>query len=93
MVSIIDTGVGVNEVDRTKVFDKFKQAGDTLTDRPTGTGLGLSICKQIIEYHGGTIWAESESGKGSTFSFTIPIPSVTNEGNNFDGMQIQRAGS
>jgi PAS domain S-box-containing protein len=73
IVSIIDTGIGIAEADREKVFDKFKQAGDTLTDKPTGTGLGLSICKQIIEYHGGRIWAESELGKGSTFSFAIPL--------------------
>jgi hypothetical protein len=64
--------MGIAEVDREKVFEKFRQAGDTLTDKPTGTGLGLSICKQIVEYHGGRIWVESEPGKGSTFSFTIP---------------------
>ena len=72
IVSVIDTGMGIAEVDREKVFEKFRQAGDTLTDKPTGTGLGLSICKQIVEYHGGRIWVESEPGKGSTFSFTIP---------------------
>jgi hypothetical protein len=72
IVSVIDTGMGIAEVDRERVFEKFRQAGDTLTDKPTGTGLGLSICKQIVEYHGGRIWVESEPGKGSTFSFTIP---------------------
>lgn len=46
--------------------------GDTLTDKPTGTGLGLPICKQIIEHHDGQIWVESEIGKGSTFSFSLP---------------------
>jgi PAS domain S-box-containing protein len=72
VVSVIDTGIGIGEADRERVFEKFRQAGDTLTDKPTGTGLGLSICKQIIEYHGGRIWAEGELGKGSAFSFAIP---------------------
>lgn len=73
IVSIIDTGIGISEADKDKVFEKFRQAGDTLTEKPTGTGLGLSICKQIIEYHGGRIWVESDLGKGSNFSFTLPL--------------------
>lgn len=73
MVSIMDTGIGIPDADREKVFEKFRQAGDTLTEKPTGTGLGLSICKQIIEYHGGRIWVESAPGGGSNFSFTIPL--------------------
>ncbi|MGE5660203.1 MAG: ATP-binding protein [Actinomycetota bacterium] len=72
-VSIIDTGIGISEADQPKVFEKFKQVGDTLTDKPKGTGLGLPICKQIIEHHGGKIWVESELGKGSIFSFTLPL--------------------
>lgn len=73
MVSIMDTGIGIPDADREKVFEKFRQAGDTLTEKPTGTGLGLSICKQIIEYHGGRIWVESAPGGGSNFSFTLPL--------------------
>lgn len=73
VVSIIDTGNGIALEDQTKVFDKFKQVGETLTDKPQGTGLGLPICKQIIQHHGGNIWVESELGKGSNFSFSIPI--------------------
>ncbi|MFN6518149.1 MAG: PAS domain S-box protein [Nostoc sp. CreGUA01] len=72
-ISIIDTGVGITPEDQPKVFEKFRQVGDTLTDKPKGTGLGLPICKQIVEHHGGRIWVESELGKGSTFSFIIPI--------------------
>ncbi len=72
-ISIIDTGTGITKEDQPKVFDKFKQVGDTLTDKPKGTGLGLTICKEIVEYHGGRIWVESEPGKGSTFSFTLPV--------------------
>ncbi|GAK53817.1 sensor protein [Candidatus Moduliflexus flocculans] len=73
VVSVIDSGMGIAPEDQPKVFEKFKQVGDTLTDKPKGTGLGLPICKQIVEHHGGRIWVESEIGKGSTFSFTLPI--------------------
>lgn len=69
---VIDSGIGIPEEYVDKVFEKFKQVGDTLTNKPQGTGLGLSICKQIVEHHGGKIWAESEVGKGSKFSFTLP---------------------
>ncbi len=73
IISVIDQGVGISEADQPKVFEKFKQVGDTLTDKPQGTGLGLPISKEIVAYHGGKIWVESEVGKGSTFSFTLPI--------------------
>jgi len=76
LVSVIDTGIGIDDIHKKRVFEKFRQAGDTLTDKPKGTGLGLSICKQIVEYHGGRIWVESELGKGSNFSFTLPITTV-----------------
>ena len=72
IVSVVDTGSGIALEDQPKVFEKFKQVGDTLTDKPKGTGLGLPICKEIVERHGGRIWVESEVGKGSTFSFTVP---------------------
>ncbi|MGF2039698.1 MAG: response regulator [Nostoc sp. CmiVER01] len=71
-ISVIDTGVGITPEDQPKVFEKFRQVGDTLTDKPKGTGLGLPICKQIVDHHGGRIWVESEPGKGSIFSFLIP---------------------
>jgi signal transduction histidine kinase/CheY-like chemotaxis protein len=71
--SVTDTGLGISPADQPKVFEKFKQVGDTLTDKPKGTGLGLPICKEIVEHHGGLIWVESETGKGSTFSFSIPL--------------------
>ncbi|MDC0834184.1 PAS domain-containing protein [Geitlerinema sp. CS-897] len=72
-LSVQDTGIGIAPEDIDKVFDKFKQVGETLTDKPKGTGLGLPICQQILEHHGGRIWAESQFGEGSTFSFTLPI--------------------
>ncbi|OLP17975.1 transcriptional regulator [Leptolyngbya sp. 'hensonii'] len=73
VVSVIDTGMGIAEVDQPKVFEKFKQVGDTLTDKPKGTGLGLPICKEILEHHGGRIWVESKLGQGSIFSFALPF--------------------
>lgn len=73
IVSVKDSGIGIAADDQPKVFEKFKQVGDTLTDKPKGTGLGLPICKEIVEYHGGRIWVESEPGHGSTFFFTLPI--------------------
>jgi signal transduction histidine kinase/DNA-binding response OmpR family regulator len=74
IVSITDTGIGIAPEDYGAVFEQFKQVGgDTLTDKPKGTGLGLPICKEIVEYHGGRIWLESKVGKGSTFSFALPI--------------------
>lgn len=76
VVSVIDQGVGISEPDQPKVFERFKQVGDTLTDKPQGTGLGLPISKEIVEHHGGRIWVESELGKGSTFSFSLPIATV-----------------
>ena len=82
-VKVIDTGIGLAQEDLNQIFDRFKQIGDTLTDKPKGTGLGLPISKEIIEYHGGRIWAESELGRGSTMIFTLPAireqASVANE--------------
>lgn len=74
-VSVIDSGIGIPSEEQDNVFDKFKQIGDVLTDKPKGSGLGLAICKGIIENHNGHIWVESQLGSGSTFSFTIPLES------------------
>ena len=73
ITSVIDTGRGLESNDLDKVFEKFTQVGEVMTDKPKGTGLGLPICKQIIEHHGGRIWAKSELGRGSTFSFSLPM--------------------
>jgi PAS domain S-box-containing protein len=73
VISVTDTGIGIAAADHAKVFEPFVQIGDTLTGKPAGTGLGLAICKQIVEQHCGRIWVESELGRGSKFSFGLPI--------------------
>jgi Na+/proline symporter/signal transduction histidine kinase len=71
-VDVSDNGVGVNPDDVSTIFEKFRQAGNTLTDKPQGTGLGLPICREIISHFGGQLWVENTPGHGATFSFTVP---------------------
>ncbi len=78
VVSVADTGVGIPEEDLELIFEKFQRSGDVLTNNTEGTGLGLTISRQIVEYHGGRIWVESTVGKGSTFTFTLPLDRVWN---------------
>jgi signal transduction histidine kinase len=92
VVSIADTGIGIAKEDFGAVFEQFKQVGgDTLTDKPKGTGLGLPICKEIVEHHGGKIWLESEQGKGSIFSFSLPVENdnTNNKPVHFDNLIAQ----
>ncbi|MBI3810921.1 MAG: GAF domain-containing protein [Nitrospirae bacterium] len=76
-ISVQDTGIGIPESDAEKIFDKFHQLGDTRSGKPRGTGLGLAICREIVQYLGGKIWCESQTGKGSRFHFTLPVWSET----------------
>jgi PAS domain S-box-containing protein len=89
LVEVADSGIGISEQDMGKLFGKFVQLADTLTDKPRGTGLGLSICKHIVELHGGRIWAESRPGRGSTFRFTLPLAPATPAAR--DGGAVERA--
>jgi signal transduction histidine kinase/CheY-like chemotaxis protein len=71
-IEVEDTGEGISEEDQEQIFEKFKQVGDTLTNKPKGTGLGLPICKEIVEHYGGRIWVKGEPGDGSCFKFILP---------------------
>ncbi len=74
VVTIVrDQGIGIEPADQRRIFDRFKQVGDTLTDKPGGTGLGLPICKNIVLRHGGDIWVESQANRGATFHVLLPI--------------------
>lgn len=72
-ISIIDTGIGIHEEDMPRLFTAFTQIEPVYTKKYEGTGLGLALCKQLVELHGGALWAESEYGKGSRFIFLIPV--------------------
>ncbi|MBI3697795.1 MAG: HAMP domain-containing protein [Acidobacteria bacterium] len=74
-VAFEDRGPGIAPEDLERVFERFYQAGKDRASRPTGTGLGLTISREIVLHHGGEIWAESQSGSGSTFYFTVPLRS------------------
>jgi signal transduction histidine kinase len=71
-VAVTDTGQGIPAQDLPRIFDKFYRVKRD-EDTAKGTGLGLSIAKQVVEAHGGGIWAESEPDVGSTFTFTLPL--------------------
>lgn len=69
LIEVKDNGKGIAPEDMPKLFTKFFQADTSVP----GMGLGLSICRMLVEAHGGKIWCESKLGKGSTFSFTLPV--------------------
>jgi signal transduction histidine kinase len=71
-ISVSDTGVGIAPEDQARIFEEFRQVGSDSTHKSEGTGLGLTLAKKFVELHGGRMWVESEIGKGSTFSFTLP---------------------
>jgi len=71
-ISVTDTGIGIAPEDQPKIFEEFRQVGSDSTHKTEGTGLGLTLAKKFVELHGGKIRVESEPGKGSTFTFTLP---------------------
>ncbi len=73
MVSVSDTGIGIDGAVIKEIFLPFTQEDETITRRFGGTGLGLSLCRQLVALHSGAIWVESEPGKGSVFTFILPL--------------------
>ncbi|WP_079437461.1 sensor histidine kinase [Zoogloea sp. LCSB751] len=76
-VDVRDNGPGLNVYEQAIVFEKFRQGGDAMTDKPQGTGLGLPISRQIVEHYGGRLWVESAVGEGACFSFLLPCGKST----------------
>lgn len=75
-VEVEDNGPGLTAEESSVIFEKFRQGGNTMTDKPQGTGLGLPISRQIVEYFGGNLWVESRPGAGAKFIFTVPLPAL-----------------
>ena len=71
-ISVADTGIGIQPDDQLVIFEEFRQVGETARGIKEGTGLGLAITRRIVEQHGGRMWVNSELGKGSCFTFTLP---------------------
>jgi signal transduction histidine kinase/putative methionine-R-sulfoxide reductase with GAF domain len=71
-ISVSDTGIGIPPAEQATIFEEFRQVGGDYAHKKEGTGLGLTLAKKFVELHGGKIWVESEVGKGSTFTFTLP---------------------
>jgi signal transduction histidine kinase len=73
LVKVQDNGIGIPAEALPHIFEEFYRADNVKAEAVEGTGLGLSIVSQILNTHGGKIWVESEQGKGTTFSFTLPV--------------------
>jgi signal transduction histidine kinase len=73
IISVSDTGIGIAPEDQDAIFEEFRQVGGNYAHKREGTGLGLTLTRRFVEMHGGKIWVESELGKGSTFTFTLPL--------------------
>lgn len=76
VITVQDFGVGLDDDETAKVFERFYRGGDALTRTVKGTGLGLALVKQIAEAHGGSVAVESTPGSGSTFSIRLPLDSA-----------------
>jgi signal transduction histidine kinase len=72
-VEVGDSGPGIPREEQERIFQEFQQLATASKDKPEGTGLGLALAKKFVEMHGGTLWVESEVGRGSRFYFTLPL--------------------
>jgi signal transduction histidine kinase len=72
-IAVSDTGIGIAPEDREAIFEEFRHVGGDSTRRSDGTGLGLALARRLVELHGGRIWVRSEVGRGSTFTFSVPV--------------------
>ena len=75
LIRVVDTGDGIAADELPKIFERFYRVDPSRSRATGGAGLGLSIVRQLVTAHGGRVWAESTIGKGSTFSFTLPLSS------------------
>lgn len=73
VIGVSDQGIGIPPSEQARLFEPFERLGESRPDGVGGVGLGLLVCRRLVEAHGGRIWVESEPGKGSTFSFTLPL--------------------
>jgi signal transduction histidine kinase len=78
-ISVSDTGIGIPEEEHEKIFERFYQVDGSARRKYKGVGLGLAVCKDIVEAHGGKIWVESSSGKGTTFTFSLPVAAESSD--------------
>ena len=72
VIEVQDNGIGIAKEEQTRLFKPYSRLSADRQRHP-GLGLGLALAKQVVELHGGKIWVESEPGKGSTFSFSLPL--------------------
>jgi len=85
VIGVSDQGIGISQQDQAKLFAPFQRLESSRVEGIQGIGLGLLVCRRLVEAHGGRIWVESGTGKGSTFFFTLPL-----EGNKEEGGNINR---
>jgi len=72
-IAVADTGIGIAADDHDAIFEEFRQVGTDYARKREGTGLGLTLARRFVELHGGRLWVKSELGRGSTFTFTLPV--------------------
>src|SRR5438067_6072499 len=80
LISVKDTGIGIAAEDQERIFEEFRQATGGTARSQEGTGLGLALTRRFVELHGGRIWVESEVGQGSTFTFSLPAQTRSDDG-------------